>query len=273
LSRSRLNRPIAGSNSRGRQGDALPFGREDVDQPADDRRLPNARSAGNDEHFVPRGRLDRFPLRGGEFQAHLPLHPFQRLFDLDLRQRVIALRKRANGPGDADLRQEHRLEVEPLLLGRVRRRGGAPVPNQLVLLPAGLDRLSNHIGGDVRQPHRLIDHAVLRVSDVPLRAHVLEDVADRGPGPQGRVLGQPEPRGQLVGGLEPDAPDVRRQPVRVALHQVDRRVAVLLVDAHRPGRPDPVRLQEHHDRPDALLFLPRLADPLQPLRADPLHLR
>src|SRR5207249_420395 len=81
-----------------------------------------------------------------------------------------------------------------------------------------------------------------------------------------------EPAGQLISGLEADAPDIGRQTVGILAHKSDCLVAVSLVNADRPGRPDTVGLQEHHDRPHRFLLLPALANALQPAWADALDL-
>src|SRR5262249_29520617 len=75
--------------------------------------------------------------------------------------------------------------------------------------------------------------------------------------------------GQLVRGLEADAPDVGGQAIGVGPHQFHGLVAVGLVDAHGPRGADAVRLEEDHDATDGLLLLPALADALQSARAEP----
>ncbi len=75
-------------------------------------------------------------------------------------------------------------------------------------------------------------------------------------------------RGDRVGGLEADAPDVRGQLVGLLLDGVDRFVAVFLVDLHRQGRGDADALQEDHDLLDGLLLGPRVLDARAALRAE-----
>jgi hypothetical protein len=43
---------------------------------------------------------------------------------------------------------------------------------------------------------------------------------------------------ELVGGLEPNAPHIGGQPIRLALDHLDRLVTVGLVDTHRQRRGD-----------------------------------
>ena len=59
-----------------------------------------------------------------------------------------------------------------------------------------------------------------------------------------------------VGRPEADAAHVAGQPVRVLGHDLDGLVAVGLEDANRPGRADPVGVQEDHDLPHGLLLGP-----------------
>ena len=66
----------------------------------------------------------------------------------------------------------------------------------------------------------------------------------------------PTERGDGVGGLEADPPHVGGQPVRLAAHDGDRRVAVFLVDPHRQRGGHPDALQEDHHFLDGLLLGP-----------------
>jgi hypothetical protein len=62
--------------------------------------------------------------------------------------------------------------------------------------------------------------------------------------------------GDGVGGLESDAADVARQPIRVLGHDLDGVGAVGLEDPHRPGRAHAMAVQKKHDFPDSHLFGP-----------------
>src|SRR4051794_12042290 len=105
-----------------------------------------------------------------------------------------------------------------------------------------------------------------------LLAELLKHVAQGGAGPKRRGAVDAETLGELVGGVEADAPDIAGQPVGVVAHQVDGLLAVLLVDAHGPRGADAVRLQEDHDLAHGLLFAPAFADLLDAARADSLDL-
>lgn len=66
--------------------------------------------------------------------------------------------------------------------------------------------------------------------------------------------------GYLVGGQEADAVDVARQAVRFFLQNVERAIAVGLVNSHRERRAYPVALQKHHHLFDLLLLSPTALD-------------
>ena len=76
-----------------------------------------------------------------------------------------------------------------------------------------------------------------------------QGVGKAGLDPLGAVLRDADRRGDRVGGLEADAPDVRGQLVRLLLDGFDRVVAVLLVDLYRQGGGDADVLQDAGKRP------------------------
>ena len=100
----------------------------------------------------------------------------------------------------------------------------------------------------------------------------IEDVPDAGLDPGGCSRIYPQVHGDLVGGLETDAPDVRGQAVRILRDLPDGLVAVGLVDLHRIGHAHVVTEQELHDLLDVLLFLPAGPDDVDGLLRDALHL-
>ena len=87
-----------------------------------------------------------------------------------------------------------------------------------------------------------------------------------------RRLLDAEPHGDRVGGLEADAADVARQPIRVLGHDLDGIGAVGLEDAHRPCGADAMAVQEDHDLAHDLLLGPGAGDALGAHRADAGHL-
>src|ERR1039458_9008663 len=86
-----------------------------------------------------------------------------------------------------------------------------------------------------------------------------------------RVPRNPDFLRNLVGGREADPVDVLRQHVGIAPHLFDCLLAVGLEDAHRPARADAVAMEEQHDFPYLLCFLPCVCDPLPALGADAVH--
>ena len=88
-------------------------------------------------------------------------------------------------------------------------------------------------------------------------------VGDPGAHPDHRGLLDAELHGDRVGGLEADAADVARQPIRVLGHDLDGVGAVGLEDAHRPRRADAVAVQEDHDLAHDLLLGPGRDDALR----------
>ena len=87
-------------------------------------------------------------------------------------------------------------------------------------------------------------------------------IGDAGADADHRRLLDAEPAGDRVGGLEANAADVTREPIRVIGHDPDRIRAIGLVDPHGAGCADAVAVQEDHDLADDLLLGPGRADPL-----------
>ena len=105
-----------------------------------------------------------------------------------------------------------------------------------------------------------------------MRGCFADNVLDRSSCPQRRIVRNANLHGQFIRRAEADAPDVVRQFIRVGPHLFDGTVAVSFVNANRAGRADAVALQEDHDITDVLLFMPTLADALDPLGTDSLDL-
>ena len=204
-------------------------------------------------------------LRRRQLQTHPLLYPGQRGRDVDGTQGMGTLAKLVQGTGDADLRQEQGLEIKPRLL--------APGFAHQFLLAAAVLHGGGHDGTvDAGQRRGLLHHGRFRVAHVPFLAELLQPIAQGGPGPQRRGTVEAQSDGQFVGRLKTDAPDVGRQAIGVGPHQIHSLFAVRLIDAHRPGRADAVRLQENHDASHGFLLTPALADALDPASADALHL-
>ena len=104
---------------------------------------------------------------------------------------------------------------------------------------------------------------------MPLFRPDLQSLPNPGLRPEQGISRYPQLLGDLIGGLEANAPDIQGQPVGILGDLGNGGSAIGLVDAHRPGGAHPVGLQEHHDLPDGLLFRPGGGHPLPPLGTDP----
>src|SRR5215831_579507 len=74
--------------------------------------------------------------------------------------------------------------------------------------------------------------------------------------PDHRRLFDAELHGDRVGGLETNATNIAREPVRVLGHDLDGVRAIGLEDPHRSRGADTVAVQKDHDFPHGLLFGP-----------------
>ena len=105
-----------------------------------------------------------------------------------------------------------------------------------------------------------------------LAQRILEHVTEAGAQAKRRIRGNAEALGQLIGGLEPDAADVAREPVRILADHLDRAFAVSLEDACGAQRAEPVRMQEQHDVAHRPLLAPGGRDPPGEAAPDARHL-
>ncbi len=124
------------------------------------------------------------------------------------------------------------------------------------------------VGGDVQVGGALFRDLRGDREDVALLVVLFEYIEDVGLDAleRGRVHAQLE--GDLVGGLEADAPDVEAELVGVRLEDRERPVAVLPVDLRGQARRDAVLLKEHDEVADVLVLGPGPADLLELDRAD-----
>src|SRR5260370_37866352 len=105
-----------------------------------------------------------------------------------------------------------------------------------------------------------LEQARFGKADMPLVAQFLQDVANGGAGPQRRGPIDSQPLGQLLGGLEADAPNIRRESIGIGADELDSLVAIGFVDAHGSSGAHAMRLEKDHDRTYGLLLLPALTD-------------
>src|SRR5215813_8828817 len=91
---------------------------------------------------------------------------------------------------------------------------------------------------------------------------LLQDVTDASLGPDARVPGNPQSLRQGIGGLEANAVDIERQPIRILLDAGNSLVAVGLVDTDGSGSANAMGVEEDYNLPDHFLGLPRFDDAL-----------
>ena len=101
-----------------------------------------------------------------------------------------------------------------------------------------------------------------------VRGRFQQDMVDARPSPVERVSRNSNLLRDLVGGREADPVDVFRQHVGIAPHGLNCLLAIGFEDAHCTAGADAVAVQEQHDFPNLLRFLPCMRDPLPALGAD-----
>ena len=213
-------------------------------------------------------------LLGGELGPRTPREPGQRLVPVHVPEGghpVLVGAQQAQqlgGEGEFGAVEGHQVDGGD---GLRRRPGPAPSPVRRPPVLGGASSARHSMTRPVstwssftasRDQPLLGEEAVALVGG--LRQGVLQARLD----PLRAVVRDADGLGDLVGGEEADAPDVGGQPVGLVLHDGDRGVAVLLVDAHRDGGGDPDALEEDHDLLDGLLLLPGGGDHLGPLGAE-----
>src|SRR5262249_48688519 len=129
-------------------------------------------------------------------------------------------------------------------------------------------RLGQNLPADAGERPRFFDHGFIGKGAVSFGADLLEYEAKGGLGALRRLRVHAYALGQLVRGLKADAPDVVGQAIRVFAHQIERFVAVGLVNAKGAVGADAVRLQKDHDAAHSLLLLPTGPDLREPARTD-----
>ena len=132
----------------------------------------------------------------------------------------------------------------------------------------GLDQLRGDLQQLDGQRHQFLGGQ----SAVTLVHRLGQRVGDPGAHADHRRLLDAEPHGDRVRGLEADAADIAREPIRVLGHDLDGIGAVGLEDADGARGADAVAVQEDHDLPHDLLLGPGAGDALGAHRADTGHL-
>ena len=100
----------------------------------------------------------------------------------------------------------------------------------------------------------------------------LEDMPDASLRTNDGIPGNPESLGQRIGGLEANAMDIERQPIRILLDADNRLIPIGLINPDSTCGANPMRVQEDHDLPDDFLGLPRLDHSLLAFGANPIEL-
>ena len=126
--------------------------------------------------------------------------------------------------------------------------------------------------GDLQECFGLSEEIVARQPAMPVVHRLQQGIGDAGPGADHGRLRDAQLFGDLVGGLEADAPDIAGEPVGVLGHQRDRVRPVGLVDAHGTRRAHTMALEEHHDLADGFLVGPGGGNACHAFGADAAHL-
>ena len=134
-------------------------------------------------------------------------------------------------------------------------------------IPRGPDQILRRLQKVGGHRHQL----PFRQSAVAVVHGFAQRVGDAGAHPDHGSLLDAELHGNRVSGLESDAADVPHAAVRVLRHDLHGIGTVGLEDAHCPGRPHTVAVQEHHDLTHHLLLRPGLGNALGPYRADAVY--
>ena len=223
--------------------------REDAQDRLDDGGLADARTAGHDQHLGHQREPDRRDLAFGEGKTDALLDPRQGLVRIDPGpgQRAICQPRQPLGDGAFRPMQTSQKDA-----GRFAN----PVGDDRALLQLEIERsadqLLRHLEQLLGQRHQLVG----RQPAMALVHGLGQRVGNPRANPDHRGLLDAELHRDRVGGLEADAADVARQPVRVLGHDLDGIGAVGLEDPHRPRRADAVAVQEDHDLPHRLLLGP-----------------
>jgi hypothetical protein len=201
----------------------------------------------------------------GQRQAGLAFDPRQRLLGVDL------------GPGQRPAGQAQEPVGDDLLCPVQPREEDAALLADRVRDHRSLDQLEFQRG--LHQLQRYLKQAggkrhqfVAGQTAVALVHRLGQRVRDAGAHPHHGRLVDAEPHRNCIGGLEADAADVARQPVRVLRHDLDGIGAIGLEDAHGACRAHAMAVQEDHDLAHDLLLGPGACDALGAHRPDAGHL-
>src|SRR5579871_187916 len=177
---------------------------------------------------------------------------------------MSSLAQLANRAGHAQFGQKQRFQIEPRLLA-------TGFAHHVARLSFRFDRGAKDVLRNTGQLRRLPNNGFLRRADVAFLTGLLQHVPQGGPRPQWRGAIHTQTLGQLIRGLETEAPNVGGQAIRIATHQFDGLVAIRFVDAHRPSSANAVGLQKNHDVAHRFLLMPAFANALDTPRTNSLN--
>ena len=249
LEAGRLGHALGGAAGRRAEQNVGALRREDAQDGFDDGGLADARPAGHDQHLGHQREPDRGDLAFGKGKTDLLLDPRQGLVRIDPGPGQRAVGQPRQPLGDGALR--------PVQTGQKHAgRFADPVGDDRALLQLEIERGADQFLRHLEQLLGQRDQLFRRQAAMALVHGLGQRIGDPGAHPDHRGLLDAELHGDGVGGLEADAADVARQPIRVLGHDLDGVGAIGLEDPHRPRRADAMAVQEHHDLPHDLLLGP-----------------
>ena len=247
------------------QQDIDALGGQDAQDRVDDRRLADARPAGDDGDLRGERRAYRVGLAGRQGEPGLALHPGQGLARVDVGPWEIAGGNVENAPGD---RAFGPVQAAEEYAGDLPHRVG----NHRAVGQLQVQRGADQLAGNLQEFGRERSQLFFRQAAMTLVHRFGQRIADARADPDhGRLL-DAELHRDRVGSHETDAADVAREAVGVFRHHLHGIGAVGPEYPHRPRRADAVAMQEHHDLAHDLLLGPGVGDPLRPHLPDAGHL-
>ena len=260
-----LAHPLRGPPGRSAKQVFHALGRQDAQDRVDDRRLADARPAGNHRDLRGERRPDGIGLAACQREPGSLFHPGQRLVRIDPGPWRFAGGNVENAPADRALGPVQ--AAEEYAGGLAHRVSDHRAVGQLQV-QNGADQLR----GDLKELGRERPQLLFRQAAMALVHRLGQRMADARPDPDHGCLLDAEFHGDGVGRHEADAADVAGEPVGVLRHDLDGVRAVGPEYPNCPCRADAVAVQEHHDLADDLLLGPGVGDPLRPHPADAGHL-
>ncbi len=259
----RFLEPLRRASGRCREPEPQSLPRADRRDRAHDRRLADARPAGDDAHRILERVPDRTPLLFGKLEPRALRERGELVLDVEPERLARCAHQHRQHARDSVLRGVQRARVDA---------AGHLVAHHPSLPFEHRQCLGDRLRRQLEQPRRAFDELPLGQETVAVPRPLRQRVQQTRPDARGRVVGEPDVARELVRRVEADADHLVGQPVRVRLQ--DRRcpLAEPLDDPRRQAGTEAVRPQEHHHLLDVLLRPYRRNQLVDPLRAEPLHL-